>query len=624
MQLPLTLSQLSVNTQEQENALSNVVEYYLSNKDHISGKKELIKQIGLFVIAISGAGLYATAADAYAESEHVGLAGRINYMVCTCAPALVVLYNSTELFFRMRAAEKTPKELAAYFIHHYTPVQRTLQDIAITLGAAISALPLAAVSFMYPIPGLPKAALYTQGLVVLFDNTILHFLPIKLALQNPWYRLPALPLEYIFERIKHCSLSNEQKNLLQLKVQQDSYYRVIKQRLINRLDNIQTSIVIHGFSFDAKRLRYINHAALELKRLNQEKRSSFAMLEALLQWNQEIAPEKSSTSTSLLNSLFKKLCYPVGAAWVISSCVGYLAAPINELSNLTDSESAGVLLSIPSIYFLGVLLAFFGGSSLQNFYHYFTSCKGDSIKIPIEFKLYPRATVLLVVLSIYLSVFSYAAAAELINDNFTEELEFLRPYLLVLAKTGLAFLGFTAMLDFYALILGKLARYAGNEDSKIVILLNQSIEQLKNGIQRMDPEQLLESLAQLNENEYDIKSLLNLHSASEQRNFIQMLLELQQCQHPSENNSEVINKLILAVDKSYDSDNDRINNASSESTLLIPKVKARSSYCFPSLSSFFSLSKPNRLLHSASQDAAQFSTIPDFSDSSSTLALGGV
>ncbi|MES2142699.1 MAG: hypothetical protein V4471_07465 [Pseudomonadota bacterium] len=623
MQLPLTSSELSINTQEQENALSNVIEYYLSNKDHISGKKELIKQLGLFVIALSGAGLYATAADAYAESEHVDLAGRINYMVCTCAPALVVLYNSTDLFFRMRAAEKTPKELAAYFIHRSTPVQRTLQDIAITLGAAISALPLAAVSFMYPIPGLPKAALYTQGLVVLFDNTILHFLPIKLALQNPWYRLPALPLEYIFERIKHCSLSNEQKNLLQLKVQQDSYYRVIKQRLITRLDHIQTSIVIHGFSFDAKRLRYINHAALELKRLNQERRSSFAMLEELLQWK-GIAPEKNSTSTSLLNSLFKKSCYPVGAAWVISSCVGYLAAPINELSNLTGSKSAGVLLSIPSIYFLGVLLAFFGGSSLQNLYHYFTSWKGDSIKIPIEFKLYPRATVLLVVLSIYLSVFSYAAAAELINDNFTGELEFLRPYLLVLAKTGLAFLGFTAMLDFYALILGKLARYAGNEDSKIVILLNQSIEQLKNGIQRMDPEQLLESLAQLNENGYDIKSLLNLHGASEQRDFIQMLLKLQQCQHPCENNSEVINKLILAVDKSYDMDNDRINNASSESTLLIPKVKARSSHCFSSLSSFFSLSKPNGLLHSVSQDADQLSITPDFSDSSSTLALGGV
>ena len=82
-----------------------------------------------------------------------------------------------------------------------------------------------------------------------------------------------------------------------------------------------------------------------------------------------------------------------------------------------DSVSAAVI-SAPSIYCFGVLLAFFGGNALQNSYDYLTAWKDDSVKIPMPFKLYPKTAVLLIMISMYLSVFSSADDAQLINDNF--------------------------------------------------------------------------------------------------------------------------------------------------------------------------------------------------------------
>src|ERR1044072_460828 len=95
----------------------------------------------------------------------------------------------------------------------------------------------------------------------------------------------------------------------------------------------------------------------------------------------------------------------------------------------------------------------------------------------------------------YLSVFSYAAGAQLINDNFNGKLEFLRPYLLYLAKTGLTFLGFTAMVDFLNNILRKFGQYGGHEDAETVIKLSEAFEQMKTSIQRMKSVELLDSLS---------------------------------------------------------------------------------------------------------------------------------
>ena len=80
---------IEMSTQKPD-ALEQVVDYYLQDNGHLSLKQELLQQGFLFVVAISGASLYAVPADAYAWSEQAELISRINYIISTCVPALAV------------------------------------------------------------------------------------------------------------------------------------------------------------------------------------------------------------------------------------------------------------------------------------------------------------------------------------------------------------------------------------------------------------------------------------------------------------------------------------------------------------------------------------------------------
>jgi hypothetical protein len=501
--------------------LTKVVAYYLKGEGHLNLRQEMLRQIFLSVVAVSGAGLYAVPADAYAKSVQSELAGRINYIISTCVPALVVLYNSTELFLGMRAAENIPLSLKDYLISPCTPRQKIVENIIITLGSAISAFPLAAVSFIYPIPGLPKEIIILQSVIVEFDNTILHFLPIKLALQNALYRLPILPFEFIFKKIADCCLSAEQRQKNQLQKQIDQYYQVIKQRFISHLEQSKNLLAIYGFKFEGKCLNYTNRAGNKIRELCEQGLPPLVLLQELLDLIHAMSPEGFINPPSRVNRLLRKFVYIPGALWVMSSCAGFLIAPVDELTELTGSKVMGAGFSAPSVYFLGVLLAFFGGNSLQNAYDYFTLWQDDAVKISQELKCYPKTSILLIIISLYLSIFSYAAGAELINDNFKGDLAFLRPEFLAFAKTGLAFLGFTAMLDFLCSILKKFSQYGKNEEAEIVVKLSEAFNQLGNSIQLMKPDKLIASLSHLEADR--LKSILNIRGNTDKNELIYIL-----------------------------------------------------------------------------------------------------
>ena len=531
---------IEMSTQKPD-ALEQAVDYYLQDNGHLSLKQELLQQGFLFVVAISGASLYAVPADAYAWSEQAELISRINYIISTCVPALAVLWNSTELFLGMRAAEKIPEKLADYLENSFTPQQKIIENIIVTLGSAISAFPLAAVSFLYPIPGLPKGVIILQSIIVEFDNTILHFLPIKLALQNPLYRLPILPFEFIFKQIINCCRSPEERQKNQLQKQIDQYYQFIKQRFITHLDQVERLLSNYGFEFQANCLNYKNYVGKEIEELKQQHaQDPLLLLENLLRLIHERSPKRPIDPPSTADRLLRKLVYIPGAFWVMSSCVGFLVAPINEMTELTGSEVMGASFSAPSVYFLGVLLAYFGGNSLQNTYDYFTSWQDDAVKIPQEFKIYPKTSILLIVISMYLSVFSYAAGAELIKDNFTGDLEFLRPELLALSETGLAFLGFTAMLDFFSSILKKFSHYGRNKDAEMVAKLSAAFSQLKNSIQLMKSDQLIISLSKLEGTR--LMSILNIRPSADNNELDELRETLVNLQMALEEKSELNSK----------------------------------------------------------------------------------
>ncbi len=496
-------------------ALSSVIKYYLDGKGHPRLPKVLLDQFQLSLVALTGAGLYGEASDNYAVSIGSELAGRINYIVCTCVTALVVLYNSTELFLVMRRAENIPKELVPYLTNSTIGIKKALEDIAIFTGAAISALPLAAVSFMYPIPGFSKKLLAIQGVIVLIDNTILHLFPLKLALSEPLYRLPSLPFEFIIQRIMTCRLSVEEKEKRQLQAQINLHYNAIIQRFVGHLDLAQKRLSI-----------YMKEVKGDIAEIKKSHPHDTELLVALLDHLRCTAfSERPRATLDNVRNILRTMSYLPGALWVMSSCAGFLAAPINEMTELTGSSAIGAMISTPPIYFLGVLLAFFGGNALQNTFDYFTDWKDEAVKIPMSFKLYPKTATLLIIISTYLALFSYAAGAQLINDNFKGDLEFLRPHLLILAETGLSFLSFTAMIDFFNNTLNKFAQYSNHDDAGMVIKLFSEFDQIKNTIPKMKPSLLLESLAL--QNKKQLKTLLNIREEeTDQKNLNKTLIQL--------------------------------------------------------------------------------------------------
>ena len=202
------MENMQSNKKETTNlAIQEIANHYLSGKHLTSGWGEFGQQLLLLAVSLSGASLYAMPAYQFALKYGSSLAGetllarRINYMVSICVPASAVLYNATDIFFRVRRSEQIPEELEDDLVQDKSKAVRTAEDIGILVGSVASAVPLMLVSFAYPLPVNSTALKVIQGIVIEIDNTVLHFLPLKLAMQFPIYRFPIVPLELLIKKI---------------------------------------------------------------------------------------------------------------------------------------------------------------------------------------------------------------------------------------------------------------------------------------------------------------------------------------------------------------------------------------------------------------------------------------
>lgn len=523
----LAPNQLAITTQ---NALNAVIRYHMDGEGCSSLSREVFKQSGLFAVAILGVIFYYVPAKAYAESICVDPSYKnipcdffvINHVAGTMLVAGGILMSATNAFFDQKKAEYIPLKLQNYLNYPLTAKQKLAEDIVTFAGSFIASIPFMIITCVNPIPGLPKPLIISQALIVGVTNTLLHLLPFKLALKNPLYRAPFLPLEFIFHAISNALLSEEKKQEKKLQEQINQQYQIIQQRLINHLDLAQRLLSIYGFRFTG--CSYSNEVNINIRDIKELTQSPLQLLTQLLDCLHDMSPDRTIAPSGRINNFFRKVVYIPGASWVILACAGFWGGTFNEMNEATGSLVSGAAISAPSIYCLGVLLAFFGGNALQNSYDYLTAWKDDTVKIPMAFKLYPKTSVLLIMISMYLSAISYAAGAQLINDNFNDKLEFLRPYLLELAKTGLTFLGFTATLDFFSNVLSKFAQYGGAEDTQTVARLVDALNQMKDSIQLMKPNLLLDSLAQANKDQ--LKSILNIKDQNDLKNFSATLIQL--------------------------------------------------------------------------------------------------
>lgn len=493
--------------------LNVVLNYHFEGKGRSSLAREIFKQSGLLVVSILGVIFYYVPAKAYAESICADPSYKnipcdfflFNHIPCTMLVAGGILISATNTFFDRQKAEFIPQALMAYLVYPLAARQKFAENAAIFAGSFIASIPFMIITVANPIPGLPKALIISQAFVVGVTNTLLHLLPFKLALKNPLYRAPFLLPEFIYKQITKLLLSAEAKQQKKLQEQINQHHQTIKNLFIKHLDQAQRLLSIYGFSFVG--CNYTNE--IKNENIDQElTQSPLQLLTQLLNRLHKMSPDQTIVPSGRINNFFRQAIYFPGASLVILSCAGFWGGTFNEMTNLTGDPASGAVISAPSIYCLGVLLAFFGGNALQNSYDYLTAWKDDTVKIPMVFKLYPKTAVLLVMISMYLSAFSYAAGAQLINDNFNDKLDFLRPYLLELAKTGLTFLGFHAMIDFFTNLLSKFAQYCGAEDAQSAARLFEALSQMKDSIQLMKPNLLLESLVQADYNQ--VKSILNI------------------------------------------------------------------------------------------------------------------
>lgn len=514
------------------NALNAIIEFHLKGEGRSSLTREVFKQSGLFTVAILGVIFYYVPAKAYAESICADPSYKdipcdffvINHVAGTMLVAGGILISATNAFFDQQMAEYIPLKLQDYLKEALTPNQKLAENAVTFAGSFIASIPFMLVTAVNPIPGLPKVIIILQSGIVGLTNTLLHLLPFKLALKNPLYRAPFLPVEFIFQTISNALLNEEEKQEKELQEQINLGYQMIKQRLINHLGLAQRLLSIYGFRLAG--CSYTNEIAEGIRDIKEKELDELPLklLTQLLTHLHERSPNQTISPPGKLNNFFRKVVYFPGASWVILACAGFWGGTFNEMVEFTESPVSGAIVSAPSIYCLGVLLAFFGGNALQNSYDYLTAWKDDTVKIPMAFKLYPKTSVLLIMISMYLSAFSYAAGAQLINDNFNGKLEFLRPYLLELAKTGLTFLGFTAMIDFFNNVLSKFQQYGGNEDTQTVANLFAAFNQMKDSIQLMTPSLFLESLAQVDEEQ--MKNILNIKNKNDLQNFSRSLIQL--------------------------------------------------------------------------------------------------
>jgi hypothetical protein len=313
-------------------------------------------------------------------------------------------------------------------------------------------------------------------------------------LSNPLYRLPALPFEYFYQHfIKKVPDEKTQFENTKLRAK-EVIYQKNKNLFLGAVGQVRKNIALNAFQFDFRTLQYKVNIPDEVRSAVMPQENSLVRLKKIMTYSIPY----NNKPIKFYEPPLRKVLYGIGAFWVVSSCSGYLAATVTQLTALTRNAVAGAALSAPSIYFLTVLFAFYGGNSLNDVYDYLTSWDENDLKIPMEFKLFPKVSAGLMLFTLYLASFSYAAADELIQDNYNEdEIDGLFTVLVWLALTGVPFLSLTALIGFFRRMLGKVAMHYGEGDTKLIAELDGMLEGLQIGTQFIPGEDFIRSLESL-------------------------------------------------------------------------------------------------------------------------------
>jgi hypothetical protein len=452
------LSNTAINTHK-------LIEYHLGEINYQpAGFKVTFVQSGLMFCALVGL-LYAVPASEYRSRNDVEHALNI---AGSCYMSVLICYVAADMFFKMHLEKQWPhKELNGIVSPPLTSADFWMQNLVIGVFAFISGVPFASTAYTYPPAGLHSGLLYSYLAYVFVAEALLHFLPVKLTLEHPFYGALPRKAGQLWNYVRQ-----HQKNPAELQqIQQAENLRSRRERLERRIKDASDVLLA---SFIPKL------GQLDAEQLTQFlEKSSKEQFESLMRSNQPVA--------QLFPVWIENTARFLGAVIVLGSCLGYAANPFLLFMDWTGSWWGALLSLAVPLYFFGLLMTYFGdeygkriltdlATLVENMGHL---RHGRALKLPLICRLYPVLMTALIMINIPLLVYSPAAAEQMMELAFNEVASSgVMTMLTVLAKVGTFILAWYAPLDFQQLMLKYVAQYIKTGDEHNLLLLSARVQTL--------------------------------------------------------------------------------------------------------------------------------------------------
>ena len=489
----------TVSSSSENDVMHRLIQTYLKNSQLPPPRQAALEQFFLLFLSVVAPFNYYLPAKAYAESDdsYLILRNPAHSTIATCTAAGVVLYNSTDIFARWLASQNIPKELQDILKLEGTAFRRRLKHAGISIASFLSSLPLTSSYVAYQKD--PVAQEVALALLIQLSNTVLHFLPFHLMFSDPFYRLPVRPIEIAFKRLRDRGMTEGDKVLRRLRQERSQSIETLKRTLMARLMQGSSVCLREAFSrIDWCRLKYRIGETNSIQDLTSSQVSPQDTLSSVLCR----APDRVLVKTPFQKRL-DQINFWLGSMWVFLSCAGYLANGFNALNGEIGEPLISVLLIALPIYAFSVLLVFFGGNFLPSNVNTVKSILKGEYECPLEVKLYPKSFLLLEFFNLYVALFSYAAAVEVVNDNFPEYWGRLRGFLGMMALSGISYLGLNSVHDFFKLMANKFAMYITNDkDARLLVRFQAQMTQLVEKVGQIDQEAFFQMANQLSEADF--------------------------------------------------------------------------------------------------------------------------
>lgn len=476
--------------------VDQLIEYYFPSTRELSASLPTaasikLRHLILALVCVSGAYPFMLTADEYARSTYgEDAAGwRAYFMLSAAGWSTGLFYDATIFFLDAHRREQIPSHLTKLLVSPMNDEQQLIKKIVLGVGSVLSALPLAILAILYSPSNIPAWAKYLLFAVVLFDDAILHFLPIELAFQNPIYRFPIYPFEKLYEHIKSAQLSPEKQHRCEKEEEStQAYHTHLKEPLVQGLTQAKIALSVKAASVDSS-LQY--HIALpeKLQENNFIHLEPSEKLLALIQYGQDLPMSAQDTCTHQLVAFF-------GCIWGEFGDAGFILTCVEEMIALTNSVPYGVLLVALPIYFYGVLVAYFGSGSLLTLWSYFTDHAPGDIKLSLPFKLWPKFAAVYATFAVAMVGACYAVPVELVNMSLSPDNPMRTP-LIVIAITSSIIVTTYIYVEFYCTIFKDLTLYGEYNAAQWITQLGAQIDEFVSALQFLKGNKLLTFLEKL-------------------------------------------------------------------------------------------------------------------------------